>query len=82
MEPVMNEMRRREGQEREAPREVRPEEAVSPAGGEQVNISKLQQMTMAQLSRMARDLKIEGIATLKKHQLILEILKARAVEKS
>ena len=80
MEPVMNEMRRREGQEREAPREVRPEEAVSPAGGEQVNISKLQQMTMAQLSRMARDLKIEGIATLKKHQLILEILKARAVE--
>ena len=80
MEPVMNEMRRREGQEREAPREVRPEEAVSPAGGEQVNISKLQQLTMAQLSRMARDLKIEGIATLKKHQLILEILKARAVE--
>ncbi|MEI6633289.1 MAG: transcription termination factor Rho [Chlamydiota bacterium] len=78
-EPVMNDMRKREDQEAEEPREVSGAEGPPPTG-EQVNISKLQQMTMAQLIKMARDLKIEGIATLKKHQLILEILKARAVE--
>ena len=48
--------------------------------GEQVNISKLQQMTVSQLSKMGKDLKITGIATLKKHQLIFEILKAKAEE--
>ncbi|MEJ2744134.1 MAG: transcription termination factor Rho [bacterium] len=50
------------------------------AKGEQVNISKLQQMTVSQLSKMGKDLKIAGIGTLKKHQLIFEILKARAEE--
>ena len=78
-EPVVNDVRKREDQDAWEPREVLAAEGPPPTG-EQVNISKLQQMTMAQLMKMAKNLKIEGIATLMKHQLILEILKARAVE--
>jgi len=63
----------------EAARNARTRIAEGPAA-EQINIKKLQQMTVSQLTKMARDIKIPGTATLKKHQLILEILKARAVE--
>ncbi|MDD5556935.1 MAG: transcription termination factor Rho [bacterium] len=45
-----------------------------------MNISTLQQMTMAQLNKMAKDLKIPGTASLKKHTLIFEILKAKTEE--
>ena len=63
----------------ETERVPRPRVEGAPAG-EQINISKLQQMTVSQLTKMAKDLKIPGLATLKKHQLILEVLKAKAVE--
>jgi transcription termination factor Rho len=49
-------------------------------GGEQLNISTLQKMTVSALTKMAKDLKIPGTGTLKKHQLIFQILKARAEE--
>jgi len=63
----------------DSPRVARGREAEL-GKGEQVNISKLQQMTVSQLSKMGKELKIAGIATLKKHQLIFEILKAKTEE--
>ena len=65
---------------RKVPRSVARPRTSSPPGEGQINISKLQQMTVSQLSSMARDLGITGIGTLKKHQLIFQILKARAEE--
>ncbi len=48
--------------------------------GEHLDISKLQQLNMSQLTKMAKNLKIPHTGSLKKHQLIFEILKARAEE--
>ncbi|MBN2190253.1 MAG: transcription termination factor Rho [Candidatus Aureabacteria bacterium] len=47
-------------------------------GGDELNIVSLQKMTLPQLNKIAKQLNIEGLGTLKKHQLIFEILKARA----
>ena len=49
-------------------------------GVEQLNISSLQKLTVSELTKMAKDLKISRTGSLKKHQLISEILKARAEE--
>jgi hypothetical protein len=39
-----------------------------------INISKLQSIPMAELNTMAKELEIENFGTMKKHELILEIL--------
>jgi len=49
--------------------------------GETTDIAKLQEMTVTELNRIARELNIKGTGSLKKHELIFEILKAKA-EKS
>ena len=45
---------------------------------EELNIVQLQEMTMLELSKMAKGLDISGIGTLKKADLIFDILKVRA----
>lgn len=47
-------------------------------GGQELNIVKLQEMNMIDLSKMAKDLKVEGIGNLKKHELIFKVLEAKA----
>ena len=49
--------------------------------GETTDIAKLQEMTVTELNRIARELNIKGTGSLKKHELIFEILKGKA-EKS
>lgn len=44
---------------------------------EELNIVQLQEMTMTELTKMAKELEIQGIGNLKKYDLIFEILKAR-----
>jgi len=44
----------------------------------ELNIVQLQEMTMTELTKMAKALDIQGIGTLKKSDLIFEILKAKA----
>ncbi len=48
------------------------------AGNKPLNLSELQQMTMPSLQQMGRSLNVETVATLKKHELIFEILKKNA----
>ena len=48
---------------------------------EATDIAKLQAMTVGDLNKIARELSITGLGTLKKHELIFEILKGKA-EKS
>jgi transcription termination factor Rho len=50
-------------------------------GGNSINISRLQAMTMTDLNNMAKELEIENFGTMKKHELIFEILQKNA-EKS
>jgi len=50
-------------------------------GGNSINISRLQAMTMTVLNDMAKELEIENFGTMKKHELIFEILQKNA-EKS
>lgn len=45
---------------------------------EELNIVQLQEMTMMELTKMAKGLEIQGIGNLKKSDLIFEILKAKA----
>jgi transcription termination factor Rho len=60
-----------------APRREPP--AVPPPGnGEPVNIAKLQAMTMPELNQMARDMGIENFGTMRKHELIFNILQKNA----
>ena len=49
--------------------------------GNSINISRLQAMSMPDLNQMAKDLEIENFGTMKKHELIFEILQKNA-EKS
>jgi len=49
--------------------------------GEATDIAQLQSMTMTDLNRIAKELNIKGTGNFKKHELIFEILKAKA-EKS
>lgn len=46
--------------------------------GETTDIAKLQATTVTDLNRIARELNISGTGSLKKHELIFEILKAKA----
>ncbi len=46
--------------------------------GEILDLSELQKMSMIALQKMARDLAVETVATLKKHEIIHEILKKNA----
>jgi len=43
-----------------------------------VDIAKMKEMNMSELSKLAKSLKINGISTLKKQDLIFQILKAKA----
>jgi transcription termination factor Rho len=72
-----------------APAEATPVEATSSAGtqparpadqpkGETMSLRQLQQETMPTLQKTARDLNVETVATLKKYELIFEILKKNA----
>ena len=59
---------------------VAEREEPSPTGeeaprGEPIDLGELQRMTMPALQKMARDAGVETVATLKKHELIFEILK-------
>lgn len=47
-------------------------------GGSLINISRLQAMSMDNLNSMAKELGIENIGTMKKHELIFEILQKNA----
>jgi len=46
--------------------------------GQTINIARLQAMSMAALSQLAREWNIENFGTLKKHEVIFEILKKNA----
>lgn len=46
--------------------------------GKDVNIVKLQEMNMIDLAKMAKELEVEGVGSLKKHELIFKILEAKA----
>jgi transcription termination factor Rho len=46
--------------------------------GETLDLGELQRMTMPALQKMARALNVETVATLKKHEIIFEILKRNA----
>ena len=46
--------------------------------GQTINIARLQAMSMAELSQLAREWNIENFGTLKKHEVIFEILKKNA----
>ena len=60
------------GVERQQAPERKP--AQAPAGAI-LDLSELQKMSMPALQKMARDLNVETVATLKKHEIIHEILK-------
>jgi transcription termination factor Rho len=46
--------------------------------GSGINIVRLQQMTISELSKLARSFEIASISTKKKHELIFEVLKANS----
>lgn len=65
--------------ERNGNEEERPAEKDARKRGDSlINISKLQAMSMTNLNSMARELSIENIGTMKKHELIFEILQKNA----
>ena len=43
-----------------------------------INIAQLQAMSMGELSAMARDLRVENVGTMKKHEVIFHILQKNA----
>ncbi len=47
-------------------------------GGKDMSIVKLQEMNMTDLAKMAKELGVEGIGSLKKHELIFKMLEANA----
>jgi len=49
-----------------------------PKGGKTINISQLQAMSMAELNHMAKDMGIENFGTMKKHEVIFQILQKNA----
>jgi len=61
--------------EKEAPSEQR---AAEQPPGETLDLSKLQEMSMPALQKMARTMGVETVATLKKHEIIHQILKKNA----
>ncbi len=63
-------------EEKEPSRPVVTADKVVESGD--INIVKLQEMNMTDLVKMARGLGVEGLGSLKKHELIFKILEARA----
>ena len=62
-----------------AEKEAAPEQrAAEQPPGEVLDLSKLQEMSMPALQKMARTMGVETVATLKKHEIIHEILKKNA----
>jgi len=61
--------------EKEDPSEQR---AAEQPPGETLDLSKLQEMSMPALQKMARTMGVETVATLKKHEIIHQILKKNA----
>ena len=54
----------------------RPPPVIAP--GTTINIAKLQAMSMPELTQMAKDWGVENFGTMKKHEVIFEILKKNA----
>src|SRR5687768_16262985 len=48
------------------------------AGGKTVNISQLQAMSMAEVNHMAKEIGIENFGTMRKHEVIFQILRKNA----
>ena len=65
-----------EPEEEAAPAPPKPAPQLPP--GQTINIARLQAMSMAELSHLAREWNIENFGTLKKHEVIFEILKKNA----
>jgi transcription termination factor Rho len=42
-----------------------------------INLAKMKEMSMTELNKVAKGLKINGVSTLKKHDLIFQILKSK-----
>jgi len=61
-----------------APKAVTTKSTPVKESGEEVNIVKLQEMNVSDLIKMAKGLKVEGVGSLKKHELIFKILEAKA----
>ena len=56
-----------------------PEESASQVNETQkMNIAALHEINVSELNKMARELEIQGVGTLRKHELIFEILKAKS----
>ena len=55
---------------------VRP--PAGPAGGALMNIAKLQATAMGDLNHMAKDMGIENFGTMRKHEIIFQILQKNA----
>ena len=72
--PPAKESRKGNGSEEDRP----TEKDARKRGGSLINISRLQAMSMPNLNNMARELGIENIGTMKKHELIFEILQRNA----
>jgi transcription termination factor Rho len=62
--------------EEEAPPPPKPAPSLPP--GQTINIARLQALSMPELSQLAREWNIENFGTLKKHEVIFEILKKNA----
>ncbi len=65
-----------ETDDEEPPRPPRP--APTLPQGQTINIARLQALSMPELSQMAKEWSIENFGTLKKHEVIFEILKKNA----
>jgi len=61
---------------REATEDAAPRAVV--AGTKTINISQLQAMSMAELNQMAKEMGIENFGTMKKHEVIFQILQKNA----
>ena len=57
---------------------VRTEERSSKEPVEQINIAKLKEMKMSELTKLAKDMNVNGISGIKKQDLIFKILQGQA----
>ena len=55
---------------------AQPKPPQTPQPGKQLDVTQLSKMTIAELSGIARDLKLEGVSGLRKQEMIAKILKA------
>ena len=61
-----------------SPEVEHPHVAVKPPTGGAMNIAKLQAMAMPDLNHMAKDMGIENFGTMRKHEIIFQILQKNA----